>query len=57
MKVEPEVVRSGPSGDVCQTFRDAHCSVGVGGWGESKELSLERRQFPESRVWTRSHSL
>ena len=37
MKVELEVMHSCLSGDVCQTFRDALCSVVVREWGERKE--------------------
>ena len=37
-KVEFEVMRSCPSLDICQTFWDAHCNVGVGGgWGKWEE--------------------
>ena len=36
--VEFEVMCSCASGDVCQTFRVAHCNVGVGGrWGKREE--------------------
>ena len=37
MMVELEVMCSCPSGDVCQTFRDEQCNVGVGGWGNREE--------------------
>ena len=36
-KVEFEVMKSCPSGDVCQTFQDVRPSVGVGGgWGKER---------------------
>ena len=36
-KFEFEVMCSCPSGDVCQTFRDARCNVSfAGGWGEKR---------------------
>ena len=39
-KVEFGVMCSCPSGDVCQTFRDARFNLAIGGgWGKRQEMS------------------
>ena len=40
--VEFEVICSYPSGDVCQTFQDAHRNIGVGGGWEKERTEEEQ---------------